>query len=108
MFTNYFQWNLPLSGAVEQDFEFFEKAGDPEVERLILRDVASYGRQIGILSEIVEALAVQAELPECRQALAKLQRLNREIERRKRPSREQALDQIREILKLHPDLATAL
>lgn len=69
----------PLGGAVTQAFEFwanwFENVGQigfinidlgrtdkPEVERRILRDVGSYGRQIGRMSEALDVLIDQANL----------------------------------------------
>ena len=69
----------PLGGAVTQAFEFwtnwFENVGqigfinidlgrteEPELERRILRDVGSYGRQIGRMSEALEVLIEQAKL----------------------------------------------
>lgn len=105
MFYNFYQWNWPLSGAVEQEIHLLDKAGDPETEATILREVTSYGQQIGILSEIVESLAQKVDLPECRKAIAQLQTINREIERRKKPGRAQARKQLQQLLELYPDLA---
>ncbi len=69
----------PLSGNVTQAFEiwskWFQNVGQfgfinidlgrterPELEREILREVGSYGRQIGRMSEALEVLLDQAEL----------------------------------------------
>lgn len=69
----------PLGGAVTQAFEFwtnwFENVGQlglinidlgrtekPELERRILHDVGSYGRQIGRMSEALEVVIEQAHL----------------------------------------------
>ncbi len=69
----------PLGGAVTQMFDiwsnWFENVGQigfinidlgrtekPELERRILRDVGSYGRQIGRMSEALEVLIDQAKL----------------------------------------------
>lgn len=69
----------PLGGAVTQFFDiwsnWFENVGQvgfinidlgrtekPELERRILREVGSYGRQIGRLSEAVDVLIDQAKL----------------------------------------------
>lgn len=49
----------PLSGAVTQDINpaLLIKAGDMDTEARVLREVASYGKQIGRLSELVLKLA---------------------------------------------------
>ena len=69
----------PLSGNVTQAFDiwtkWFQNVGQlgfinidlgrtekPELERRILEDVGSYGRQIGRMSEALEVLLDQAEL----------------------------------------------
>ena len=69
----------PLGGAVTQAFEiwsnWFDNVGQlgfinidlgrtekPELERRILQDVGSYGRQIGRISEALEVLIDQADL----------------------------------------------
>jgi hypothetical protein len=49
----------PLSGSVTQDISptLLAKAGDTDIEVRVLREVASYGMQIGKLSELVLKLA---------------------------------------------------
>ena len=58
-----FWWDiarLPLSGDVNQrnetSFLTVNYGGNAEIERRIISDVASFGRQIGWLSEIVDSL----------------------------------------------------
>ncbi|HEY0819804.1 MAG TPA: hypothetical protein VGD46_13555 [Rhizobacter sp.] len=49
----------PLSGSVAQDIApaLLFRAGDVDTEARVLREVASYGKQIGKLSELVLKLA---------------------------------------------------
>ena len=53
----------PFSGAVTQDIQpsLLVKAGDNETEVRVLREVASYGKQIGVLSDLVLALVASVE-----------------------------------------------
>jgi len=55
------QTHWPLSGGVTQDIrpELFARAGSEDIERRALREVASYGRQIGALSDLLLSLADQ-------------------------------------------------
>ena len=55
------QTHWPLSGGVTQDIRpaLFAKAGDGDVEQRVLREVASYGRQIGALSDLLLTLTDQ-------------------------------------------------
>lgn len=48
----------PLSGSVAQDINasLLARSGSDETEVRVLREVASYGRQIGVLSDLVLAL----------------------------------------------------
>jgi len=41
------------------------RAGDPEVERRIIEDVASYGRQLGRMMEALDVVIGQLRLGEC-------------------------------------------
>lgn len=53
-------FRFPLSGDVSQDIEpqlTTKIAGVPEIEAYVVRDVASYGRQLGRISEAVLELA---------------------------------------------------
>src|SRR6187399_2166569 len=51
------QFNWPFSGSVVQDIHpsLLARAGNDETELRVLREVASYGRQIGVLSDLVLA-----------------------------------------------------
>ena len=64
------QIQFPLSGPVMQDFDpgnawFFKaikpQAGDAEIEKQAF-DIATYGKQLGLISEVLIELA-QAQLP---------------------------------------------
>lgn len=73
------QYTAPLGGAVTQAFDlwsqWFQNVGQmglvnidigrtpkPELERRILQEVGSYGRQIGRISEALDVLIDQADL----------------------------------------------
>lgn len=92
----------PLSGDVSQLFRIFspsvtvEGRGDPDLETRITRDVATYGAQIGQLSEIVLALAAGQKAPA--DAVAKLTDIAREIDTVKTAYRKSALKRAREAL----------
>jgi hypothetical protein len=82
------QLTMPFGGAVAQDIRpdtnwFFAGippgAGDPDIERKAF-DVASYGRQLGLITEVLVDLAAQAP-PETARGRKSLQRL-REIQAR--------------------------
>ena len=77
----------PFSGPVTQDIHpsLLSKAGSDEVELRVLREVASYGRQIGVLSDLVLAL-VESVQPKAlsdggKHALAQLQKMAEDIRR---------------------------
>lgn len=71
-FDPFWIFRSPLSGDVVQRFNSpwfspsytFNYAGDAAIEDKVVSDVASYGKQIGWLNEVVLALAKNAELPE--------------------------------------------
>ncbi len=84
---------FPFSGSVKQDiapetvFGAIEpSAGIPQVEREVFTSVAAYGKQLGILSEVVLALAdpasVSAEDAKC--ALEQLKTIRAQVEAVKR------------------------
>jgi hypothetical protein len=56
---NVYSPHWPLSGAVAQDIHpsLLAQAGDRGVEREVLSDVASYGKQLGVISDLVVKLA---------------------------------------------------
>lgn len=80
------QIHWPFSGAVTQDIHpsLLARAGDPQAELRVLHDVASYGRQIGVLSDLLLAV-VEGLRPELSRdgahALAQLQRIVEDIRR---------------------------
>ena len=53
------QVHWPFSGAVTQDIHpaLLAQAGNEEIEVRVLRDVASYGKQIGVLSDLLHSVA---------------------------------------------------
>lgn len=77
----------PLSGSVAQDIHpgLLAKAGDDDTELRVLREVASYGRQIGVLSDLLLALASGANAkalgPDGARALEQLQRIVEDVNR---------------------------
>lgn len=91
-------FRAPLSGDVSQDYRpvtswwspqlEFNFAGDQKVEAEVVRSVASYGKQLGILTEAVLALAKDSNSPE----VARLQQLAEEVGAvKKRRSSESAI-----------------
>jgi len=76
------QWQLPFSGSVAQRIEpqthwFFDgidaSSGDGRIERQAF-EVATYGRQLGLLTEVLMDLAEQAP-PQSESAAKSLKRL---------------------------------
>ncbi len=89
------QHHWPLSGAVTQDIEasLLRQARDARIEREVLRDVASYGRQLGVLTDVVQALtravgtdAVRNEDAEALEKLAEIAARVASIKERHAPS----------------------
>ena len=83
------QYQFPWSGAVKQEIApdttaFFNaiapSAGDGRIEKAIFEE-ASYGKQIGILSEVVLSLVAgdQITSAEAKQAIDQLIQLNKDI-----------------------------
>lgn len=98
------QLHFPWSGAVSQNIEprtdWFarlvpEDAGDAEIEAEATR-IASYGRQLGLLTELLLGLAGQARAlpPEAARARDQLQALSREIEALKTSRRGRSADRL--------------
>jgi hypothetical protein len=78
-------------------------AGNPAIEREVTEDVASYGRQIGWLNDIVVALATAdpgtlKPDSEAKKALEKLQTAQKKIEEIKARRKADALDTARDAL----------
>ena len=74
----------------------FSSSSDPATEARIVREVASYGRQLGWLIEIVELLRERSKIEAKDQDEAKIldqfERLNDRIEEIKKQSRRQRID----------------
>jgi hypothetical protein len=105
--------HAPLSGAVNQAIETSlarslgqlglinittTRAGDPDLERRIIEQVASYGRQLGWVLEAVDAL-VRAQRGETldvddERALHQLGRLRAEVDELKRRAAAERVDQL--------------
>ncbi|WP_019905995.1 hypothetical protein [Methylobacterium sp. 77] len=58
-----FPFYAPLSGAVSQEISPYPYQGVPEIEAEVTQDVASFGRQLGIISEAVLELAKRVGPP---------------------------------------------
>ena len=91
----------PLSGDVSQLFRFFSPtivngAGDPALEREIVVNVATYGKQIGELSDVVLALAAKVGLES--EALTKLKEIAAAVEAKKVEYRAGVLERARKAL----------
>jgi hypothetical protein len=93
MFPCFFFWcphlHFPLSGEVRQQWRpdmFFQAiapaCGPARIEAEIFEQVASYGRQIGILNDLVLALCEPSALPpeQRHHALEQLRALHHQIE----------------------------
>lgn len=102
-------YHFPFSGAVTQDIaprtDWFSReiepdAGDAEIEREVFHEVASYGKQLGILTDSL--LAVVRELkPEALEeirALEQLQDIQRQVEKIKSDRKEQTRERAKQIL----------
>ena len=92
----------PLGGDVSQLFRIFSPtvvtgAGDPALEREIVENVATYGKQLGELTDVVLALAAQAKLPQS-EALTKLTDIATAIEAKKVEYRASVLERARKAL----------
>jgi hypothetical protein len=97
-FDPFWMFRAPLSGDVNQRITapWFSPsltvnyAGDPKIEDRVVTEVASYGRQLGWLSEIVLALANEKPIPE--DALQKLEKAAKRIAAIKNDVQASALD----------------
>ena len=97
-FDPFWMFRLPLSGAVNQRITapWFSPsltvnyAGDPAIEDRVVTEVASYGRQLGWLNDIVLALANKQPVPQ--ETLDSLTQAVRKIEAIKKQDQPSALD----------------
>lgn len=111
---NPFSMFLPLSGNVDQNVvtPWFSPtittnnfAGDAGVEERVVKDVASYGTQLGCLNEIVLALAnKKAPSAKAMKQLAKVVEEVEEIKARQSKSRlENAVDALDALRRTQPE-----
>jgi len=97
-FDPFWMFRLPLSGDVNQRITapWFSPsltvnyAGDPAIEDRVVTEVASYGKQLGWLNDIVLALANQQAVPE--DTLRYLEKAVEKIDAIKKEARLSALD----------------
>jgi hypothetical protein len=97
-FDPFWMFRLPLSGDVNQRITapWFSPsltvnyAGDPAIEDRVVTEVASYGKQLGWLNEIVLALASKQAVPQ--ETLNCLEKAVKDIEAIKKETQLSALD----------------
>ena len=116
---NGWEVNWPWSGAVTQDItsSLWSKARNSRVERRVLDEVASYGRQIGAITDLLDEVADKVDdgamTPRGRHAHAQLKdfkarvdRIKDEELRRMIPDEpESARSLLEALLERHPQLA---
>ena len=115
------QFHFPFSGAVNQDIApttdwFFggipDETGDARLEQDIFKKVASYGTQLGVLTDTVLRLAEGAAPDKTPRALAELRDLQGKVETLKSGRREEQLARIAALLEKlaqkEPDALQAL
>lgn len=107
-FGPWFPWlnpperDAPLSGDVSQWLRIFSPTvtvqgrGEPALEGEIVREVATYGAQLGPITDIVIALAEGEPVPN--EALDKLKDIRREITEKKADYQQGARDRARKAL----------
>lgn len=77
-----FPFFAPLSGGVSQDISTGPYQGVPEIEVAVIKEVGSFGQQLGIISEAVRELAEKVgAMPPAKSAqeLAKSSEASREL-----------------------------
>ena len=97
-----FRW--PLSGDVNQRITApwfspsvtVKYAGDPVIEDRVVTEVASYGRQLGWLTEIVIALAANKRVPQ--ETLHRLEQAAKDVEAIKKAVQPAPLEAARQAL----------
>ena len=115
------QLTMPFGGSVAQRIDpdtrwFFDGiapgAGDPAIERKAF-DVATYGRQLGLITEVLADLAAQTPptTPKGQKSLKRLREIQLRIEQVKEQDAIDALEQIDTLLarlkKTHPERLAA-
>lgn len=103
MFPNLFPYvfRAPFSGDVRQEIvpSLFstQMKGSPEIEARVVREVASYGRQLGKVLEALQALsaATGVALPEIEELVAGVERVKAEAKDALREEAEAALARLK-------------
>jgi hypothetical protein len=103
-FDPFWVFRSPLSGNVNQRITapWFSPsltvnyAGDPQVEDRVVTEVASYGKQLGWLTEIAIALAKEQKLPA--DTLRRLEQASEKIDAIKKAVHRSALDEAKTAL----------
>ncbi len=91
MATSWFSPSATASTTVTNNYN-----GNPAVEERVTREVASYGRQLGWLSEIVLAMARDEALP--RDSVLKLANATAQIDKIKSEAKNSAIEEARQAL----------
>ena len=95
------QFHYPLSGSVTQDFfqSINPAAGVGHIEKQIF-DVASYGRQLGLINEVLLSLARPEDLDsdDARASLQRLHAIRDDIEKVKDANRHRLAETAAEVL----------
>lgn len=107
-FDPFWMFRLPLSGAVNQRITapWFSPsltvnyAGEPAIEDRVVTEVASYGKQLGWLNEIVIALANKRAVPEetlrrVEKAVQEIEQIKKEVQPSALSAASKALDQLK-------------
>lgn len=95
------QFHLPLSGAVTQDISpetFFgsiaTEAGNGRIEKEIFQQVASYGRQLGLISEVLLSREGSGIIDQTKaqESLTRLKEIYEKTEKLKSENKEKIVD----------------
>lgn len=105
MFPSLFPYifRLPFSGDVTQEitprFLSPDIKGSPEIEARVVRDVASYGKQLGKVLEALQALSEKTKvpLPEIDELVAGVERVKAETKDSLRDEAEAALERLKAV-----------
>jgi hypothetical protein len=106
-FDPFWMFRLPLSGAVNQRITapWFSPsltvnyAGDPAIEDRVVTEVASYGKQLGWLNDIVLALVNKKPVPEdtldsLTEAVRKIEAIKKQVQPSPLDAAQIALDRL--------------
>ena len=85
---------IPLTHLLSPMTTINNYEGDPAIEEKIIRDVASFGKQLGVVSEAVLELAKEGA---CQSpAIERLAKLAKEIDEVKKQHRETTVERVRQ------------